>query len=358
MTQRKLIQALGVKGINEPVTWMEITRRPCDKEDVFIQIHYCGICHSDYHQANGHWKQSKYPMVPGHEIVGIVQSVGENVKKFKVGDKVGVGCFIDSCRECKSCGKGEEQYCKQVVMTYNSIFHHDRKNDDYKKITFGGYSQSITVDQKYVLKIPESLLFSHVAPLLCAGISVYSPFIYFNLRANHRLAVAGLGGLGHMAVKLGKAFGAHVTVLSRGESKREDSFRLGADAYINVNDPLEIQSVHQSFDFLINTIANEHDISKYIDLTKNDSTICMLGMNDRIQFSPLQLVMGRRKLVGSLIGGIPEIEEMLLFCEKHNILSDCELIDPSPENIMIAWKRMDKGDVFYRFVIDFTKLYI
>jgi uncharacterized zinc-type alcohol dehydrogenase-like protein len=294
--------------------------------------------------------------VVGHEIVGLVDAVGANVKGFKVGEKVGVGCMVDSCRSCHCCTKGEEQYCAMgMVGTYGGSFKHDRHNGDFGRRTNGGYSTGIVVDQKFVLRVPDSLDFKSVAPLLCAGITVYSPMQHFGLRPNDTLAVAGLGGLGHMAVKFGKAFGCHVTVLSRGEAKREDAIKLGADAYLNTSNEAELKASAGKFSFLLDTVANQHEIGTYIALTGIDAKIIVVGGSPMLNVQPFGLIMGRRTIAGSLIGGIRETQEMLDLCGRKGIVSDCEMFPPTADAVNKAWERCLDSSLRYRAVIDMTK---
>jgi uncharacterized zinc-type alcohol dehydrogenase-like protein len=344
-----------------PLIPAKITRRSPGPHDVVIKILYAGICHSDIHQArnewSGYWGNVNFPVVPGHEIAGIVTEVGTEVKNFKVGQRAGVGCMVDSCRSCGSCRSGEEQYCSGggMVGTYASKFkypHCVEYNEKGGNVTYGGYSQSIVVDKNYVISIPENLDLSRVAPLLCAGITTYSPLIHYGLRPNHRFAVAGLGGLGHMAVKFGKAFGAHTTVLSRGNSKRESALNeLHADAYVDVTNPAEVKEIQGTFDLIINTIAADFDVAAYLNLLTTDGKMVMVGVPSNKQSLYLQpLIEKRRSLSASLIGGIRETQEMIDFCGRYNITSDCELI--RADQINEAYERTLKGDVKYRFVID------
>ncbi len=327
-----------------------IERRAPGPEDVLIDIAYCGVCHSDIHQARDEWGGSIFPMVPGHEIVGHVAEVGAKVTAWKVGDAVGVGCFIDSCRHCEQCRKGEEQLCREgMTATYNST---ERGSG---VPTYGGYSTRITVDQGYVLRVPAGIPLDRAAPLLCAGITTYSPMRHYGLKKGDRLAVVGLGGLGHMAVKFGVAMGAEVTVLSTSETKRKDALALGAQAFAATRDEATFGELAETFDFIIDTVSAPHDYNAYLSLLKADGTMVLLGVPD--QPAPLaagSLIMKRRKLGGSLIGGIRETQEMLDFCAKHGIASDIELIDIAQINE--AYERMLKGDVHYRFVIDTASL--
>lgn len=343
-----------------PLVPATITRRAPGPHDVVIAIAYSGICHSDIHQARDEWKDqwgnNLFPLVPGHEICGTVTAVGSSVTKFKVGDKAGVGCMVDSCRECPNCQISEEQYCfTGMVGTYAGKFkykHCEEYNDQGGNVTQGGYSQSIVVDEKFTLSIPDNLDLSKVAPLLCAGITTYSPIKHFGLKAGQKFAVAGLGGLGHMAVKFGVAFGAHVTVISRGESKKESALNdLGAHAYLDSTDADAMRKAMGSFDFILNTIAAPHDLTGYLRLLTLDGKMVMVGAAaDKMPIYVHPLIEARRTLAGSLIGGIRQTQEMLDFCGEKNITSDVVVI--GGDEINDAYERTLKGDVKYRFVID------
>ena len=323
-----------------------IERRAPGAHEVQIEIRYCGVCHSDIHQARGEWGGGIFPMVPGHEIVGEVGAVGSAVTKFKPGDRVGVGCFVDSCRECSACKEGEEQFCSGgMTATYNSL---ERGS---KKPTYGGYSTRVVVNEDYVLRVPDSIPLDRAAPLLCAGITTYSPLRTFGVKAGDKIAVVGLGGLGHMGVKIASAMGAHVTVLSTSPSKRDDALKLGADDFAATSDKDTFKRLAGSFDFILDTVSAPHDYNAYLGLLRRDGTMILVGIPD--QPTPLAagpLIMGRRRLVGSLIGGIRETQEMLDFCAEHGVASDIELIPI--DKINEAYERMIKGDVRYRFVID------
>lgn len=324
-------------------------RREVGPRDVLIQILYCGVCHSDIHQARDEWGGAIFPMVPGHEIVGMVERVGDEVTKFKAGDSVGVGCFVDSCRTCQSCTKGLEQYCETgMIVTYNGV-------DKDKQPTYGGYSNQIVVDEHYALTIPTGLALEGVAPLLCAGITTYSPLRQWGVGKGHALAVVGLGGLGHMAVKIGRALGAEVTVLSRSDAKREDAKRLGANDYAATSQEGTFARLGRRFDFMIDTISAPHDLDAHLELLKTDGTYILVGASpESIPLSAFSLVLRRRRLVGSLIGGIRETQEMLDFCGEHGLTSDVEVIPMS--QIGEAYERVVKGDVKFRFVIDMASL--
>ncbi|MDH5430095.1 MAG: NAD(P)-dependent alcohol dehydrogenase [Nitrospirota bacterium] len=324
-------------------------RREVGPNDVLIQIRYCGVCHSDIHQARDEWGGAIFPMVPGHEIVGTVEKVGAEVKKFKVGDSVGVGCFVDSCRTCTSCTKGLEQYCETgMIFTYNGM-------DKNGQPTYGGYSNHIVVDEHYALTIPAGLALEGVAPLLCAGITTYSPLRQWGVGKGHMLAVVGLGGLGHMAVKIGRALGAEVTVLSRSDAKRDDAKRLGASDYAATSQEGTFARLARTFDFVIDTISAPHDLNAHLDLLKTDGTYILVGASpESIPVSAFSLILRRRRLVGSLIGGIRETQEMLDFCGEHGLTSDVEVIPITQINE--AYERVIRGDVKFRFVIDMASL--
>lgn len=337
--------AYAAASATTPLRPFSIERREAGPHDVLIDILYCGVCHSDIHQARDEWGDSIFPMVPGHEIVGTVVKVGEAVEKWKVGDTVGVGCFVDSCRECEACKTGEEQYCAPgMTLTYNGY------ERDGKTPTYGGYSTRITVDEGYVLRIPRGIPLERAAPLLCAGITTYSPLRYFGVKARDKVAVVGLGGLGHMAVKLADAIDAQVTVLSHSPSKREDALRLGADDFIATRETDVFKENTGRFDFILDTVSAPHDYNAYLNLLRRDGTMVLVGMPEPAPLAPAPLVMQRRRLAGSLIGGIRETQEMLDFCAGHGVASDVEVIPI--QQINEAYERMLKGDVRYRFVID------
>ncbi|MEO7917734.1 MAG: NAD(P)-dependent alcohol dehydrogenase [Dokdonella sp.] len=322
-----------------------IERRDPGPHDVMIDIRYCGVCHSDVHQARAEWGGGIFPMVPGHEIVGHVAEVGSGVTKYKVGDAVGVGCFVDSCRECSPCKSGDEQYCDRgMTATYNST------ERGTKTPTYGGYSTRITVDENYVLRIPASIPLDRAAPLLCAGVTTYSPLRHFGVKAGDKVAVVGLGGLGHMGVKLAAAMGCDVTVLSHSPSKHDDALELGAHHFASTKDKATFNELAGTFDFILNTISAPHDYNAYLQLLKLDGTMCLVGLPDPQPLAAGSLIMRRRKLAGSLIGGIAETQEMLDFCAEHDVAADIELIDIA--DINDAWERMVRSDVRYRFVID------
>jgi uncharacterized zinc-type alcohol dehydrogenase-like protein len=335
---------------HSPLRTFSFERRNPGPDDVQVDILYCGVCHTDVHQVRNEWGESVFPMVPGHEIVGRVTAVGSNVTKFKPGDLAGVGCLVDSCRTCPECRDGLEQYCDYPVFTYNS---HDKHTG---KITYGGYSNRIVVDQHFVLRVSEKLDPAAAAPLLCAGITTYSPLRHWRVGPGQKVGVVGLGGLGHMAVKFAKAFGAHVVLFTTSPGKAEDAKRLGADEVVISKNPEEMKAHALSFDFILNTVAAPHDLDQFLALLKRDGSMCLVGVPDHPHPSPNvgNLIFKRRKLGGSLIGGLPETQEMLDFCAEHGIVSDIELI---PMNkIDEAYDRMVKSDVKYRFVIDMSTL--
>ena len=323
-------------------------RREVGPHDVQFSISYCGVCHSDLHQIKNDWFPGIFPMVPGHEIVGTVTKVGDHVKKFKVGELAAVGCMVDSCRECENCKEGLEQYCLVgSVQTYNS-----RGKDGQP--TYGGYSNTIVVHEDFVLHISDKLSLPAVAPLLCAGITTYSPLKHWKVGKGHKLAVLGLGGLGHMAVKFGVAFGAEVTVLSTSPKKEADAKKLGAHKFVVTSDPEQVKAVKGTFDFILDTVSAPHDMNMYLSLLRTDGTHITVGVPPAYEVHPFSLLGGRKSLAGSGIGGIPETQEMLDYCAANGIVSDIELIDI--KNIHTAYDRMEKGDVRYRFVIDMATL--
>ncbi|MFF7637810.1 NAD(P)-dependent alcohol dehydrogenase [Kitasatospora sp. NPDC008050] len=330
-----------------PLAKTTIPRRALGEHDVLIEIKFAGICHSDIHQVNADWGVGTYPMVPGHEIAGVVTEVGSAVGKYALGDRVGVGCFIDSCRECENCKAGEEQYCTGAggqFSTYNS-----RGRDG--EPTYGGYSTHIVVDENYVLRIPEGIELDAAAPLLCAGITLYSPLAHWNAGPGTKLAVIGLGGLGHMGVKIAHALGAEVTVLSQTLSKREDGLRLGADHYYATSDPATFEQLAGSFDLILNTVSANLDLNAYLSLLRTGGTLVQIGGPEHpMEVAPFALIPGRKSLSGSMIGGIRETQEMLDFCAQHGIGSEIEVI--AATQINEAYERVQKSDVRYRFVID------
>ncbi|MES2810559.1 MAG: NAD(P)-dependent alcohol dehydrogenase, partial [Bacteroidota bacterium] len=328
----------------------EFERRDIGKNDVSLEILYAGICHSDIHQARNEWGGSVYPMVPGHEIVGRVIAVGAHVKKFKVGDLAGTGCLVDSCRVCDNCKDDLEQYCLNGgSFTYNGV------EQDKKTPTYGGYSNSIVVHEDFVLHVSEKLDLAAAAPLLCAGITTWSPLRHWKVGKGHKLAVLGLGGLGHMGVKFGIALGAEVTVLSTSPGKEADARKLGAHHFVVTSDPKQIEAAVGTFDFILDTVSAPHDFNMYLSLLKTNGThICVGVPPDPASIAAFSIIAGRKSLAGSSIGGIAETQEMLDFCAEHNIVSDIEIIDM--KDIHAAYDRMQKGDVRYRFVIDMATL--
>jgi len=328
----------------------KIERRAPGADDVQIDILFCGVCHSDLHTARNEWQNTLYPSVPGHEIVGKVTAVGSAVTRFKVGDLAGVGCMVDSCQHCASCAEGEEQYCENgFTGTYNGpVFGGEN--------TYGGYSDSVVVKEKFVLHIAPTDNLAAIAPLLCAGITTFSPLNHWKVGPGKKVGVVGLGGLGHMAVKIAHAMGAHVVLFTTSESKREDGLRLGADEVVVSRNPDEMATQANRLDFILNTVAAPHDLDAFLSLLKRDGTMTLVGAPDHPHPSPtvFNLIFKRRSLAGSLIGGIRETQEMLDFCAKHGIVSDIEVI--AMKDINEAYERMVKGDVKYRFVIDMATL--
>jgi alcohol dehydrogenase (NADP+) len=341
--------AYAAVAARAPLAPFVIERRAPSAHDVLIEILYCGVCHSDIHQARDEWGGAIFPMVPGHEIVGKIVEVGDEVAKWKVGDTVGVGCFVDSCRDCDACKAGEEQYCARgMSQTYNSY------ERDGTTVTYGGYSTRITVDESYVLRIPDELSPERAAPLLCAGITTYSPLRNFAVAGGDEIAVLGLGGLGHMAVKIAKAMGTTVTVLSHSPRKCEDARRLGADHFLATADTSAFEKNAGRFSFILDTVSAKHDYDAYLNLLARDGTMALVGLPDPAPLSAVPLIMGRRRIAGSLIGGIRETQRMLDFCAKHGVASDVEVIPM--QQINEAYERVITGDVRYRFVIDMASL--
>ncbi len=341
--------AYAAKSAKSPLAPFSIERRTPWPHNVLIDILYCGVCHSDIHQVRDEWGGSIFPMVPGHEIIGKVVDVGTHVSKWKKGDVVGVGCFVDSDRTCPACLAGEEQFCEGgMTLTYNGY------ERDGKTPTYGGYSTRITVDENYVLRIPKGIPLERAAPLLCAGITTYSPLKHFGLEAGDKLAVVGLGGLGHMAVKFGHALGAHVTVLSHSPGKRQDALKLGADDFIATKDEDAFIENAGRFDFILDTVSAKHDYNSYLNLLHYDGIMVLVGVPEPGLLSAPSLILKRRTLAGSLIGGIRETQEMLDFCAEHGIAADVEMI--AIDEINEAYERMLENDVRYRFVIDIASL--
>lgn len=322
-------------------------RREPRADDVVVEILYCGVCHSDLHMAHNDWGWSFYPLVPGHEIIGRVLSVGSAVTRFKAGDNVGIGCMVDSCQHCKPCEQGLEQYCENGhTLTYGSYDRHDQMP------TYGGYSEKIVASEKFVLKIPQGLDLAGAAPLLCAGITTYSPLRHWKVTKGSKVAVIGLGGLGHMALKLAKAMGAEVTLFTRSPGKEADARRLGADAIVLSTNEEQMASVKGHYELIIDTVPDVHDVNPYLNTLSLDGTLVLVGYVGGLEpiLSTVPLILGRKSVAGSLIGGIAETQEMLDFCGEHNITSDIEMINI--QDINGAYERMLKSDVKYRFVID------
>ncbi len=342
-------KAYANHAADRPFEPYEFERRSVGPRDIGIEIQYCGICHSDIHTARSEWGPAFYPCIPGHEIVGKVVSVGKEVERHAVGDTVGVGCLVDSCRTCGSCKEGLEQYCENGwTGTYNSALN---DSGDYTK---GGYSTYIVTDERFVLSIPKNLNLPATAPLLCAGITTYSPLRHVGLSKGDRIGVMGLGGLGHMAVKIAHSFGAEVTVLSHSPHKKEDAHRLGANHFVLTSDETQTKPIENHFDFILDTVSAKHDLTSALGWLKRQGTLIMVGASDQpLDLAVFPLIFNRRKIMGSLIGGLPETQEMLDHCGKHNITSDIELIEPNAINQ--AYERVLKSDVKYRFVIDCQK---
>jgi uncharacterized zinc-type alcohol dehydrogenase-like protein len=344
------IRAYAVQNSTSPVEPFSLVRREVRSHDIKIEILYCGVCHSDLHQAHNDWKNSIYPMVPGHEIVGRIVEVGGQTTKFKVGELAGVGCFVDSCRECPHCRQGLEQYClKGMSLTYNGY------EQDHKTPTYGGYSTDIVVDENYAVHVSDRLPLEGVAPLLCAGITTYSPLRHWKIGTGHKVAVVGLGGLGHMAIKFASAFGAEVTVLSTSPSKEADAKRLGAHHFAVTSDPATFPRLANQFDFILDAVSAPHDYDAYLSTLNLDGTMVCVGVPDQpISAQPFSFILQRRSLAGSNIGGIAETQEMLDFCAEHGITSDVEVIPM--QKINEAYQRLARNDVKYRFVIDMASL--
>ncbi len=340
----------AAQNAKAPLAPFNFQRREVGPQDVLIDIQYCGVCHSDLRQVRDEWGGSIYPMVPGHEIVGKISKVGDLVKNFKVGDLAGVGCFVDSCRTCPSCQAGNEQYCEVgMAGTYNG-YEMDRKTP-----TYGGYSNFIVVDESYTLHVSDKLPLHAVAPLLCAGITTYSPLRHWKVGKGQKVAIVGLGGLGHMGVKFAASFGAEVTVLSHSASKEADAKRLGAHHFVNTKDESAVAKVRNHFDFILDTVSAQHDVNMYLGMLRTEGTMVMVGVPpEAVPVHAFSLIPKRKTLAGSMIGGIAETQEMLDYCAANNIVSDIEMI--AIKDIEDAYVRMVKGDVRYRFVIDMVTL--
>jgi uncharacterized zinc-type alcohol dehydrogenase-like protein len=356
------IPAYGAAFAKAPLEPLFIERCEPGPHDLLIDIRYCGVCHGDIHQARSEWGASVFPMVPGHEIVGTVVMAGDQVEKWKIGDTVGIGCFVDSCREYEACKASEEQFCvRGMSQTYNSY------ERDGRASTYRGYSTCITVDENYVLRIPENIPLERAAPLLCAGITTYSPLRQFGVKAGDKVAVVGLGGLGHMAVKFAKAMGAKVTVLSHSPGKRGDALRLGADDFVTTRHQEAFEKNAGRFDFIwarrwdslslreiLDTLSAQHDYNAYLNLLRHDGMMVVVGLPDPAPLAAAALVMQRRRMAGSLLGGIRETQEMLDFCAENGVAADVEVIPI--QQINEAYERMARSDVHYRFVIDIASL--
>jgi uncharacterized zinc-type alcohol dehydrogenase-like protein len=348
-----MLQSFGyaASSATSPLAPLKFQRRDTGAQDVQIEIQYCGVCHSDLHTVRNEWGGAIYPCIPGHEIVGRVTAVGKDVKRFKVGDLAGVGCMVDSCQSCASCDEGLEQYCeKGFTGTYGGV------EKTIGGTNFGGYSNNIVVKEKFVLKIPAKLDLAAVAPLLCAGITTYSPLRHWKIGKGHKVGVVGLGGLGHMAIKLAHAMGAKVVLFTTSPDKAEDAKRLGADEVVISKDKAQMRAHRNSLDYILNTVAASHNLDEFLALLKRDGTMTLVGVPATPHPSPsvANLVFKRRTLAGSLIGGIAETQEMLDFCAEHGIVSDIEIIPI--QKINEAYERMLKSDVKYRFVIDMASL--
>jgi uncharacterized zinc-type alcohol dehydrogenase-like protein len=344
-------QGFAAQSANSPLAPFSFERRDPGSTDVQIDIMYCGVCHSDLHTARNEWANTIYPNVPGHEIVGRVVKAGSKVRKFKEGDYAAVGCLVDSCRTCENCKAGFEQYCEVgFVGTYNSEDKHMSG-----KMTYGGYSKTIVVDEAFVLSLPDTKNIAAVAPLLCAGITTYSPLRHWKVRKGQRIGIVGLGGLGHMGVKIANAMGAHVALFTTSPNKTEDALRLGAKEVILSKDAAEMEKHVNSFDFILDTVSAQHDINAYLNLLKRDGNLTLVGGPEQpLPTAAFSLIFKRRSFSGSLIGGIAETQEMLNFCAEHNLVSDIEMIPM--QSINGAYERLMKQDVKYRFVIDMATL--
>ena len=346
-------KAYAAASATAPLSLTQIGRRTPSDRDVQIEILFCGICHSDLHSVRNEWSDfmaTTYPIVPGHEIVGRVTQVGSAVTKFKTDDLVGVGCMVDADGSCPQCKAGFEQFCQNAVFTYNSPDRHETA-----PVTYGGYSDSIVVDERFVLRVPDNLDMAGVAPLLCAGITTYSPLRHWGATEGKKVGVVGLGGLGHMGVKLAHAMGAHVVVFTTSPNKKEDALRLGADEVVVSRNADEMQKHAGSFDFILDTVSAKHDINAYLNLLRLDGNITLVGAPEQpLDVAAFSLIMGRRSLSGSMIGGIAETQEMLDFCGEHNIIADVEVVPIQKVNE--AYERLLNADVKYRFVIDMASL--
>lgn len=348
--QTKNVKAYGTDAAAAPLESMTIKRRVATPHDVEIEILFCGVCHSDLHTARNEWHGTVYPCVPGHEIVGKILSVGEHVKKFKAGDTVGIGCIVDSCRDCQYCKEGLEQFCEPgMTGTYNAPDKH------LGSTTYGGYSERIVVDENYVLRIPENLDLAATAPLLCAGITTYSPLRHWNVGPGKKVGIVGIGGLGHMGIKIAKAMGAHVVAFTTSQSKFEEAQRLGADEVVLSKDPEQMKKYTGQLHFILDAVSAEHDINTYLRLLRVDGSLALVGAPEQpLPVAAFSVIVGRKSFAGSMIGGIAETQEMLDFCGEHGITADIEMINI--DQINDAYERLLKGDVKYRFVIDMVSL--
>lgn len=348
--ETKQVKAFGTEASTQPLKEMIIERRATTAHDVEIEILFCGICHSDLHQVKNDFGGAIYPIVPGHEIVGRVTAIGNHVTKFNVGDLAGVGCIVDSCRTCNPCKDGFEQFCEEgATFSFNSI------DQTYGGHTFGGYSESIVTDEKYVLNIPKTLDLASAAPLLCAGITVYSPLNHWKIGKGSKVGILGIGGLGHVAIKIAKAMGAFVTVFTTSQLKVEDAKRLGADDAVLSSDPVQMKKYLGKLNFILDTVSAKHDVNIYLNQLTVDGSMVLVGLPpEPLSIGAFNVIKGRRSFAGSNIGGIAETQEMLDFCAKHNIAADIELINI--QDINTAYTRLEKGDVHYRFVIDMASL--
>lgn len=344
------IKAFGTEAADADLKQMNIDRREVTAKDVEIDILYCGVCHSDLHTARNEWHGTVYPNVPGHEIVGRITRIGSGVTKFKVGDRAAVGCMVDSCRECEYCKEGLEQYCENgSTLTYNSPDKH------LPQQTYGGYSERVVVDEAFVLHVPENLDLAAAAPLLCAGITTWSPLRHWKVGPGQKVGIVGIGGLGHMGVKLAKALGAHVVVITTSPSKTGDAKRLGADEVILSTDKAQMKANAGTLHFILDCVSAQHDVNAYLRLLRTDGTVALVGAPEHpLPIAAFSLIPGRKSFAGSTIGGIAETQEMLDFCGKHNITADIELINI--QQINEAYERLLKSDVKYRFVIDMSSL--
>lgn len=346
----KQVQAIGTDAVENPLKTISIPRREILAHDVDIEVLYCGICHSDLHQIKNDFGGTMYPIVPGHEIVGRVSRIGSEVRKFKVGDIAAVGCIVDSCGKCEYCKDDLQQFCDEgVTYSFNSV-------DKYLGVaTYGGFSESIVTDEAYVLRMPEGLDLAAGAPLLCAGITVYSPLKHWKAGPGKKVGILGIGGLGHLGIKIAKAMGAHVVVFTTSASKVADAKRLGADEAVLTTDPEQMKKYARSLHFILDTVSAKHDVNQYLHLLKHDGSVVLVGLPpEPLEVSAFSVVMGRRSFAGSNIGGIAETQEMLDFCAKHNITAEIELINT--QQINEAFERLEKGDVKYRFVVDMKSL--